>query len=96
MGRSRKIQSALGIGLAATLVVLLGACSGGSELVCERHVQYQQAGTTDPLRIPDGLAVPDQSQSLNIPAVLPMSAEDRAAIEAGNCLEFSPAFATSE
>lgn len=92
----RVVRSGAGLIIAGLICLLLAACSGRSELACVPDLEYMQSGTTDPLRIPDGLNVPDQSQSLQIPDVLPMSDEDRAAVAAGYCLEYSPAYATSE
>jgi uncharacterized lipoprotein len=74
-------------------ILLLGACSGESELVCGHDASYRQAISVGSLRIPDDLSVPDESESLRIPGPLPTDPASEEAEEA--CLEESPAFSNA-
>jgi uncharacterized lipoprotein len=74
----------------AMSILMLGACSNESELRCSRDTLYRDAGSTGTLRIPDDLSVPDESESLSIPATAPEAPDNGET--AGACLEESPAF----
>jgi hypothetical protein len=51
----------------AACLPLLAAC-GGSDAVCDRPAEpYQSAGNNAPLRVPDGLSLPNHSEALAIP-----------------------------
>ncbi len=68
----------------------LGGCSGDIGLRCEDPARYTGSGEVPPVRIPDDLNPPDQSQSLRIPAPLEGDVEQ---LEArGPCLESPPDF----
>ena len=68
-------------------------CSGKKELRCNPDTAYQAASSSGQLRIPDDLNVPDETESLRIPDVLPR-VDDGA--EPSGCLEESPAFSERE
>ena len=69
-----------------TLAVLAG-CGGGRELRCESTDRYQGARSVQPVRVPDDLSVPDESDALRIP---PPPESTTAARE--TCLEYPPRF----
>jgi uncharacterized lipoprotein len=65
----------------------LAGCSGENELRCEDTSRYATSVSVPPLRVPDDLTVPDESDSLLIP--------DPAAAETGvpaACLETPPSY----
>jgi len=74
-------------------VLALGACSRNQPLGCGGHLAYLEAETADQLRVPDDLTVPDESESLRIPAVNPPEPAESAQVP--TCLEESPAFSQS-
>jgi uncharacterized lipoprotein len=93
----RPIRSEWGIrvGLAALLASLAASgCAGKDELICKPATDYLEADSIGQLRIPNDLTVPDESESLRIPAVPPTAAS----AEAGSdpCLEASPAYRQTE
>jgi uncharacterized lipoprotein len=63
------------------------ACAG---VTCERPERYAGAGSVPPLQVPDGLAEPDLSRALRIPA-MPVE-EPRPIGRRGPCLESPPHF----
>ena len=67
----------------------LGGCSGVG-LRCEDPARYTDSGEVPPVRIPDDLNPPDESQSLRIPA--PIEGEVEQVISTGPCLESPPDF----
>jgi uncharacterized lipoprotein len=78
-----------------TLLALLAfsivtACGGGGAMRCENSSLYSASTTAPPVRVPDDLSVPDESQALQIPPgePLPPKGED----EAPDCLEQPPDF----
>jgi uncharacterized lipoprotein len=73
-----------------TASMLLGACSGDTELRCASGVSYREARSAATLRIPDDLSLPDESESFRIPGPTPASAESEET--ATSSLEESPAF----
>jgi hypothetical protein len=74
---------------AALAVVLLSACAGKETVVsCEDVTAYREAGSVGPLRVPDDLSVPDESEALRIPE--PELGDPD--LEAARCLELSPGF----
>lgn len=72
------------------VATVLAGCSGDRELTCQAAERYAQAGTAPPVRIPDGLTPPDDTDSLRVPpesVVPPRSASQR-------CLDVPPEFNT--
>jgi uncharacterized lipoprotein len=67
-------------------VAALSGCSGEDELRCDDTSRYATSVSVPPLRVPDDLTVPDESDSLLIP--------DPAAAEtvATECLETPPSY----
>ncbi len=68
----------------------LGGCTRGIGLRCEDPARYTDSGEVPPVRIPDDLNPPDESQSLRIPA--PIEGEVEQVISTGPCLESPPDF----
>ncbi len=82
------VTRALLIGMLASW--WLSGCSGDIGLRCEDPTRYTGSGENPPVRIPDDLSAPDESQSLRIPAPLEGDVEQ---LEArGPCLEYPPDF----
>jgi uncharacterized lipoprotein len=78
-----------------TLALIASAgCSGEKTMICNRDTAYLEAGTVDPLRIPDDLQVPDESGALRIPEAVSSGVPDEE--RAGSCLEASPAFSPTD
>jgi len=80
------------IGIVAAL--LATSCGRDAMLRCEDPETYQSAAEQPPIRVPDDLSVPDQSDALQIPP------EDRVAdaadpVTPGPCLESPPIFQES-
>jgi uncharacterized lipoprotein len=72
----------------------IAGCSRGSTLLCSGDTGYLAAQSAGQLRIPDNLSVPDETESLRIPAgVIPRTAVDP---NPESCLEESPAFLDNE
>ncbi len=69
---------------------LLGGCSGGFALRCEDPERYAGSGEIPPVRIPDDLNPPDESESLRIPAPAEGGVEQLE--RQGPCLESPPDF----
>ncbi len=77
----------------AALVALSMAaagCFGGGSLNCEDPAQYGSAASVPPVRVPDGLSVPDETQSLQIPPGEPYVVTDPETLT--ECLEDPPDF----
>lgn len=77
--------------LAAAVIVLgsLAACSRDDQILCDDTARYSTADSIPPVRIPDGLSPPDESDSLRLPPPPP----DTARRSAGEpCLEQPPPF----
>ncbi len=68
----------------------LGGCSGSIGLRCEDPARYTDSGEIPPVRIPDDLSPPDESQSLRIPA--PVEGDVEQLVSRGPCLESPPDF----
>jgi uncharacterized lipoprotein len=66
---------------------VLAACSGEDELRCDDSSRYATSVSVPPLRVPDDLTVPDETDSLLIPD--PNAAETDVATE---CLETPPSY----
>lgn len=82
------VTRALLIGVLA--IWWLGGCSDGVGLRCENPARYTGSGEIPPVRIPDDLSPPDQSQSLRIPA--PIEGNYEQVDSRGPCLESPPDF----
>lgn len=79
----------------AVLSVWLAACSGERGLSCETSDRYQISTTAEPLRVPDDLSPPDESEALVIPEVPETELASRRA-DATECLESPPDFFESQ
>ena len=73
--------------LVCGITVALGGCSRDTELRCEDASQYSSSTSVPPIRVPDDLTVPDESDSLLIPD--PGPSETVALTE---CLETPPEY----
>src|SRR4051794_14244930 len=73
----------------AALIVFseLCACSHGSAIACEPTSRYAAAATIGPVRIPDDLNPPDETDSLRLPPDTGRSAQSNKP-----CLETPPGF----
>lgn len=81
----------------APLVVLLGLCAAAGcsreeELRCQDDEPYGSSTSVPPIRVPDDLTVPDESDSLLIPDV-PSTAEGP---PPQSCLESPPDYFDDE
>lgn len=91
--RTHPIAIATLLGLTPVMLALVG-CSRDQSLVCSQNVAYLEAREEGPLRVPDGLTVPDEVEALRIPG-RPGAGEGTSPAETAadsNCLELSPAF----
>lgn len=72
------------------VALALGACSGERGLSCESSERYTDATTSPPVRVPDDLSPPSETESLVIPPV------GETALSTSNdpsrCLEAPPEF----
>jgi hypothetical protein len=73
----------------AALIVFseLCACSHGNAIACEPTSRYAAAATIGPVRIPDDLNPPDETDSLRLPPETGRTAQSNKA-----CLETPPGF----
>jgi len=86
--------SAVRLFLLLAAAATVAGCSRDRELLCAGDARYQTAESAGQLRIPDDLSVPDETESLRIPAdVIPRAAVDQ---NPDSCLESSPAFSDNE
>jgi len=68
---------------------LLGACGGHLQAVCrDTDEPYMHARDNAPLKVPEGMAQPNRTESLEIPA--PKS--DKAKATSGRCLDEPPSY----
>ena len=74
--------------------LLLSACSGERGLSCENPERYSSATTSPPVRVPDDLSPPDESESLVIPPI--NQTELSRAADPARCLETPPGFFESD
>ena len=70
------------------VICALYGCGGERELTCEATERYSAAGSIPPVRIPDDLSPPDESESLRLPP--PPSLESRMTGARRGCLESPP------
>jgi hypothetical protein len=73
------------------VTLLLTGCFGGRGISCEDQQRYRGSVSAAPLRIPDDLSPPDDSQALVIPPG-PYTALDTAPAASDRCLETPPRF----
>jgi hypothetical protein len=71
-------------------VLALVGCFGDRELRCESTERFQGARSVQPVRVPDDLSVPDESEALRIPP--PPADDDATAAAREACLEYPPDF----
>ena len=86
----------------ATAIFLIVAVSvsgcffGGDGLSCEDPQLYGRSDSAPPVRVPEGMSIPDESQALQIPAgerlQLPDDEEDDEEAPPNPCLEAPPDF----
>ena len=81
--------------LRVTLVVCIAAitgaaCSGDGGMRCEDPGLYRTSSSASPVRVPDDLSVPDESQALQIPPGEPLPIRDED--DPPPCLELPPDF----
>ncbi|HEX7081851.1 MAG TPA: hypothetical protein VF329_12635 [Gammaproteobacteria bacterium] len=74
--------------------LLLAGCAGDNGLRCEDTERYQNAESVGPIRVPDDLSVPDESEALRIPPA-PSDALE-AERDPASCLEDPPDFFEGE
>jgi hypothetical protein len=74
---------------AALIAAGLGACGRERTLDCEPTERYSGAGSAPPVRIPDDLSPPDESESLRLP---PPPVDASASAATSGCLESPPRF----
>jgi uncharacterized lipoprotein len=76
------------------VVVVLAGCSREGGMRCEDPSQYASSATIPPIRVPDDLTVPDESDSLLIPDV--SNADTPAEPLPQECLEAPPDYFETE
>lgn len=73
---------------AAALAVLAAGCSRDESLGCAEDLRYLESRSVPPLRVPDDLTVPDETEALRVPDA-PAAAQVPAE---GGCIETPPDF----
>jgi uncharacterized lipoprotein len=81
-----RVVSVISVVLACAAIA---GCFGNRGLGCEDPARYASSETAAPVRVPEGLSVPDESQALQIPSGEPL---DVPAEGESNCLERPPGF----
>jgi uncharacterized lipoprotein len=78
--------------LAAIAVLFVAGCGRDALLRCENPERYSGSGERAPIRIPDDLSVPDESDALRIPPGerLDVVEEDDDDVTPEPCLELPP------
>jgi hypothetical protein len=72
------------------LPMLAGAgCAGDRMARCEDDARYRDAPIAAPIRVPDDLSIPDESQAIRVPPPSVSGVPER---EPGRCLESPPDF----
>ncbi len=79
----------LRLGGALLVALAVAACSRDDQILCEDASRYSTADSIPPVRIPDGLTPPDESDSLRLP---PPPADSARQSATGACLESPPPF----
>lgn len=87
-GRDRTPRLRLEVLALIAVAATLGACSRGEGLRCADDRNYAASRTAPPVRVPDGLTVPDESDALTIPPA--GSPAERETVPEGRCLEQPP------
>jgi uncharacterized lipoprotein len=67
---------------------VLAGCSGERGMTCESVDRYAGARSVAPVRVPDDLSVPDESEAIRVPFPRP----DASATPTTGCLELPPDF----
>jgi uncharacterized lipoprotein len=80
----------LAILCAALTAAALAGCSRGEGIRCEDPALYSSSTSVPPIRVPDDLSVPDESQSLLIPDA--SRAPTDAPTAPAECLESPPRY----
>jgi len=78
------------IALLFVVATLAGCFFGGRSLDCEDPTRYGYSASTAPLRVPEGLDVPDESDALQIPPGEPYVVLDPDTMT--ECIEAPPDF----
>lgn len=73
---------------AAAVVCVVSACSGRDELRCEDQGEYTASTSAPPVRVPEGLSVPEAADALTIPPAGSGAPADED--DAQGCLERPP------
>ena len=84
-GRARLPLAGLAV---AGIAVALSACASERALLCGSDELYREAQAAPPLRIPDDLSIPDETESLRVPDPLPAAASETSIPP--ECLEATP------
>lgn len=82
-------------GAAVLCACLLTGCFGGAGLGCGDTSRYANSRSAAPLRVPDDLSLPDESDSLSVPPPPrgeAAKAQDASADDDRHCLEMPPDF----
>lgn len=75
--------------LVLSLAALAAACSGERRMSCVDPERYETSTTSPPIRVPDDLTPPDESDALVIPQV-PQT--ELSGVASEGCLEAPPDF----
>ena len=87
-------SSLIGSTLLLAVTAVCSGCFGGDSLNCEDPTLYGSSRSVAPVRVPDGLDVPDESNALQIPPGDPLIVQDVDAMT--ECLEAPPDFFEGE
>jgi len=77
------------------VVLVAAGCRGDYGLRCENPERYVGAGEIPPVRVPDDLSVPDETEALRIPSGEGTAAE-RPVTTRGPCLESPPPYSEDD
>jgi len=83
-----------GLPAALLCLALCTGCSGDRGIRCEGSDLYAGAGSVAPIRVPDDLSLPDESEALSIPTAPSDVLEED--LTAESCLESPPDFYEEE
>jgi hypothetical protein len=72
------------------LCAALSGCFGGGKLNCEDQTRYGYSDSSPPIRVPEGLDVPNEEESLQIPPGERLIVQDPETLT--ECLETPPSF----
>lgn len=92
MNKKSAISAALAT--STSLVLLLSGCSGERTLKCAEVGRYVVSQSTAPVRVPEGLNVPSETEALRIPSGEPLQIPDLDTTT--ECLESPPDFFDEE